>query len=142
MIYPDAFLEFCSTTSHKLTSLRKHILYILWSANKPLKAYEILDQLLQTMSNAKPPTVYRVLDYFVVNGLVHKIESIQSYTLCQEPDKQYASEILMVCDSCHGVLEVYDETLHGLLKRLSTNRQFALGADTIELKGICHLCQS
>lgn len=87
MAYPVAFLDFCATVAHKPTSLRKNVLYILWRSDKPLKAYDILEQLLQFNANAKPPAVYRVLDYFVALGLVHKIESIQSYSLCQEHEK-------------------------------------------------------
>lgn len=141
MIYPVAFLNFCATLEHKPTSLRKNVLYLLWAANKPLKAYEILDQLLLTQLNAKPPSIYRVLDYFVDCGVVHKIDSIQSYTLCREHEKGYTSEILMVCDHCRQVQEFYDETLHVLVKQLSEVHQFHLGQQAIEIRGICSQCK-
>src|SRR5436190_23974973 len=112
MIYPALFLNYCAATELKLTSLRKSVLFILWNAGKPLKAYEILDNLLLIKQNSKPPTVYRVLDYFVDYGVVHKIESIQSYTLCHEPEKHLPSEILMVCNDCHQVNEIYDRRMH------------------------------
>ncbi|WP_176119746.1 MULTISPECIES: transcriptional repressor [Legionella] len=129
------------TIEIRLTSLRKSILYILWGTTKPLKAYEILDRLLQSKQNAKPPTVYRVLDYFVECGVVHKIESIQSYTLCHEPEKHYSSEVLMVCNDCHQVNELYDQAMHDLVHKLSKENRFHLGQGAIELKGICHQCQ-
>lgn len=141
MSYPPEFIQFCARINNKLTSLRKSILYILWNSGKPLKAYEILEQLLQTKYNSKPPTVYRVLDYFVAAGLVHKIESIQSYTLCQTLQKHYQSELLMVCNNCHQVQEIYDQVLHDLLERLSTHQGFNLSADAIELKGLCAACK-
>ena len=142
MIYPTSFLDYCATIELKFTSLRKSILYILWKVEKPLKAYEILDKLIQIQLNAKPPTVYRVLDYFVDYGVVHKIESIQSYTLCREPEKHHSSEVLMVCYDCHQVKELYDRTMHNLLKKLSQEQQFHLGQGAIELKGICDKCSS
>ncbi|QRN04718.1 hypothetical protein GH742_13075 [Legionella sp. MW5194] len=141
MSYPLAFLDFCATVEHKPTSLRKNVLYILWRSNKPLKAYDIVEQLLQFNANAKPPAVYRVLDYFVALGLVHKIESIQSYSLCQEHEKKYHCELLMVCNQCHTVTEVYDAALHALIKQLGHKQQFALQEGSIEIKGLCEPCQ-
>lgn len=124
----------------RLTSIRKSVLFILWSAEKPLKAYELLDRLLQIKQNAKPPTVYRVLDYFVDFGVVHKVESIQSYTLCCEPEKQYSFEILMVCNKCHQVNELYDSGLHALVQKISQEHHFHLGLGAVELKGVCDKC--
>ncbi len=140
MNYPLAFLTYCTSLELKLTSLRKEVLHILWSEQKPLKAYEILDCLLKIKQNATPPTVYRALLFFVSRGVVHKIESIQSYTLCCEPEKHLSSELLMVCNICHNVVEVYDADLCVLLESLAKNHQFQLKHDTIEIKGICKKC--
>lgn len=141
MSYPEEFIHFCTTLPEKLTSLRKNILYILWKADKPLKAYDILQLLLTTKDNSKPPTVYRVLDYFVAAGLVHKIESIQCYTLCQEHEKHHQVEILMLCNQCHQVQEIYDKNLHIMVNKLTHRQGFALSQHAIELNGICRLCQ-
>ncbi|MCC5013537.1 MULTISPECIES: transcriptional repressor [unclassified Legionella] len=140
MSYPAPFLDYCSAIELKFTSLRKSVLFLLWGAEKPLKAYEILDKLLQSKQSSKPPAVYRVLDYFVESGVVHKIESIQSYTLCHAPEKQRATEVLMVCNDCHQVHEVYDKTLRALVQKLSAENHFHLGHDAIELKGLCRKC--
>lgn len=140
MIYPVSFIDYCAAIELKLTSLRKSVLFILWNTEKPLKAYEILDRLLEIKKNSRPPTVYRVLDYFVESGVVHKIESIQSYTLCHEPEKQLSSEILMVCNDCHQVQEVYDKSILALVQKLSQENHFRLGQDIIELKGVCEKC--
>lgn len=140
MNYPDNFVEYCTTLGLKLTSLRKAILYILWAAAKPLKAYEILNHLLHTKPNSTPPTVYRILEFLASHGIVHKIESIQSYTLCCEPEKQLFSEVLMVCNGCHQVIEVYDAQVQSLVKQLAERSHFTLGHDAIELKGMCRQC--
>jgi len=142
MNYPTNFVQYCSTLGVKLSSLRKEVLYILWCAKKPLKAYEILDNLLLTKSNSKPPTVYRSLVFLSSHGIVHKIESIQSYTLCREPEKHLFSEVLMVCNHCHQVIEVYDAMMQALVTQIAANNHFKLGQDTIELKGLCMACSS
>jgi Fur family zinc uptake transcriptional regulator len=142
MTYPSLFVEYCSTLAIKLTALRKDVLYILWRAEKPLKAYEILENLLITKPNATPPSVYRALIFFLAGGIVHKIESIQSYTLCCEPEKQLWTEVLMVCNECHRVIEVYDEAIQHLVANLANLHHFELKQDAIELKGRCHWCFS
>ncbi|KTD07241.1 Fur family transcriptional regulator [Legionella jamestowniensis] len=140
MNYPASFLAYCGSMNLKWTSLRKNVLFILWESKKPLKAYEILEKLTLTKQNTTPPSVYRVLDYFSRYGVVHKIESIQSYTLCHEPEKHLSSEILMVCNHCYQVQEVYDSKIHILAKQLTQNHHFHLGQETIELKGFCEKC--
>ena len=138
--FPPSFIHYCATLQLKLTSLRKAVFYILWSADKPLKAYEILDNLLKIKPNSTPPTVYRSFEFFEANGLVHKIESIQCYTLCCEPHKQLPSEVLMVCGDCHQVVEVYDEAVQNLFALLANANRFELRQDAIELKGTCQAC--
>ena len=140
MNYPIEFIHYCASLELKLTSLRKDVLYILWCAKKPLKAYEVLDELLKIKSNSTPPTVYRALIFFLASGAVHKIESIQSYTLCCEPEKHLSSELLMVCNDCHQVVEVYDAVVRQLVLTLAAAHSFQLKQDAIELKGICKRC--
>lgn len=141
MNFPIPFLQYCAALELRLTSLRKEVLYILWCAKKPLKAYELLDDLLKIKPNSKPTTVYRTLVFFVESALVHKIESIQSYTLCCEPEKHWSSEVLMVCNDCHQVIELYDETLRRLVAGLADEHRFQLKQDAIELKGTCKQCR-
>lgn len=142
MTYPALFVEYCASieTKRRLTSLRRSILYILWHTKKPLKAYEILNALLQNKQNSKPSTIYRVLDYFVALRLVHKIDSIQSYTLCHQPKERLPREILMVCNHCFGVHESYDQALIETIQNLAKKNLFQLGQDVIELKGLCQNC--
>ena len=142
MNYPRPFVDYCATLTLKLTSLRKEVLFILWCAQKPLKAYEVLENLLKTKSNSTPPTVYRALIFFVASGIVHKIESIQSYTLCCEPEKQLPSEVLMVCNQCHQVIEVYEAEVRNMVASIAARHDFELKQDAIELKGLCKACLS
>lgn len=140
MSYSPEFIFYCNTLGLKLTSLRKAVLYLLWHENKPLKAYDLLTKLLPIKSNATPPTVYRALDFFVEAGIVHKIESIQSYTLCCEPEKQFSSEVLMVCHACHHVVEVYENDMRALMAKLSQQYDFQFSEDVVEMKGTCSRC--
>lgn len=143
MSYPQDFITYCDKLDLKLTSLRKEILFILWhNHKKPLKAYDILENLLKTKLNATPPNVYRTLDFFVDKGIIHKIESIQSYTICSGPIKNLLTEILMVCNLCNNVIETYDNTIHDLFKKISNKNLFSLTNNAIEIKGTCKDCDS
>jgi Fur family zinc uptake transcriptional regulator len=141
MGYPPTFIEYFKQLPVTLTSLRKAVLFSLWDAKKPLKAYDILEYLLVIKPNMTAATVYRVLDFFMNAGLLHKIESIQAYTLCAAPELHHPSEMLMVCDMCHQVIEVYDASLRKLLTELTANAAFQLSKDVIELKGHCNQCK-
>ena len=140
MAYSQLFLDYCNLHELKLTSLRKAVLFQLWHSEKPLKAYELLDKLKMTSENLKVATIYRALDYFVEEGLVHKLESIQSYTLCSKPAKHLPFEVFLVCNNCHQVDEVHDKSLEALIKNLALTNCFDLNEGTIELKGFCQNC--
>lgn len=140
MKYSSAFIEYCESLVLKLTSMRKAVLSILWHAQKPMKSYEILAKLLLIQPTATPTTVYRALDFFVKAKIVHKIESIQSYKLCCEPQKQLASEVLMVCHQCYQVVEIYDDGIRAIMRQIAKNNAFQLHSTAIELQGTCLSC--
>lgn len=142
MGYPDSFIEYFKQLPVTLTSLRKAVLFSLWETQKPLKAYEILQFLSEIKPNITATTVYRALDYFMKIGLLHKIESIQAYTLCASPEHHYPSEILMVCDVCHQVIEIYHAQFRELLTQITGCANFQLNKDVIELKGLCKECKA
>ncbi len=140
MKYPSLFIEYFKQLPVRLTSMRKAVLFVLWSANKPLKAYDIVEALMTVNSNVPPATVYRALDFFISHGLLHKIESIQSYALCSAEEKNWPSELLMVCQRCHQVIEVCDTDLRAHITRLTAEFAFVLNQDSIELHGLCADC--
>jgi Fur family transcriptional regulator, zinc uptake regulator len=139
--YPSSFITYFKSLSITLTSLRKAVLFSLWQAKKPLKVHEIIEDLVAAQFSATATSVYRVLDFFMEAGLLHKIESIQAYALCLTPDHKHSTEMLMICDKCHDMTEAHDETLRFLLTQLASNAAFKISEDVIELKGICHACQ-
>ncbi len=134
------FKQYVDNLELKMTSVRTEVLHILWSADRPLKAYEILARLVEKKPNATPPTVYRSLAFLLSVGIVHKVESIQSYTLCCAPKKKFSSEVLMVCHACHGVVEMYDDVLRNMISNLAQHYAFKLHKHAIELQGLCESC--
>ena len=136
----SSFKQYCATLNIRWTATRKEVLYVLWSAQKPLKAYEILDALLIVKPNSTPTTVYRSLIFFEETRVVHKIESIQAFTLCGEPEKRLPFEVLMVCHDCHKAIETYDANFHAFIQKMAIEKSFHLNQAVVELKGLCRMC--
>ena len=61
--------------------MRRQVLEALLASHKPLGAYEIMDR-LGSKRRPAPISVYRALDFWRENGLVHRIESRNSFVAC------------------------------------------------------------
>jgi Fur family zinc uptake transcriptional regulator len=126
----------------KITDLRKDILDIILSAKKPLSAYDVLDQLKTKRTNAKPPTVYRVIDYFVEKKIIHRVETTNKYVGCTQLDnfKTKYHGILFLCQQCGNSFELVDDEFLEALKNFSKKHQFSVNESLVEVKGICEKC--
>lgn len=142
MPYSPEFLNYCKQFDITLTSLRKAVLHVLWQEKKPLKAYDILEFLSKEQPNLTAAAIYRALGFFVSTGIAHKIDSIQSYALCGEPEHAACSEVLMVCSNCHTVRKMQDAMVRDAVVRLARLDAFELSHDPIELRGVCGACLS
>ena len=75
----------CQEKGLRFTELRREVLRLIWLSHIPTKAYDILEKLKGKAWSAKPPTVYRALDFLLETGLVHKLDSINAYIGCSHP---------------------------------------------------------
>ena len=76
----------------RLTPVRARVLGLVADAGKPVKAYDLLEQIRVANSAdgegagaAAPPTVYRALDFLLANGFIHKLESVNAFVACHHP---------------------------------------------------------
>lgn len=131
----------CAERGSRFTDLRRRILIMIWQGHKAVKAYDLLDQLANEGGSAKPPTVYRALDFLMEEGLVHKIESLNAYIGCPHPGEGHVSQFL-ICDQCGTVREVASDALAGAVHGAANAASFAIKRQTLELHGICAECSS
>lgn len=131
----------CAERGTRFTELRRRILTMIWQGHKAVKAYDLLDQLATEGGSAKPPTVYRALDFLMEEGLVHKIESLNAYIGCPHPGDNHISQFL-ICDSCETVEEVVSEKLSDAVSSSADNAGFKISRQTLELHGLCKACAS
>ena len=102
--------EFCRKHKVRFTAIRRQILTLIIKNAAPIKAYDLLDLYREEVKTAEPPTVYRALNFLMDNGIIHKIESSNSYAICSNPELK-ASCHLIICDGCNKVVEVFDDSI-------------------------------
>ena len=131
----------CRERGVRLTDQRKTVLQLLCKSDKPMSAYELLDQLRGVVKNPAPPTVYRALDFLLEQGLVHKLESLHAYVGCSHPDHPHASQFL-ICDDCGEVAEVEDPSVMNSLKAAGKAVGFRAKRPVVEVLGTCAQCSA
>ncbi len=125
----------CLDAGAKLTTTRRQVLELLWKSHQPRKAYDLLADLDAT---AKPPTVYRALEFLQEHGLVHKVESLNAFIGC---DGMHSHQYL-ICQGCGDVSDIHDETLAKTVQAKAHQKGFQVTSPIIEIKGICERCHS
>jgi Fur family transcriptional regulator, zinc uptake regulator len=129
----------CNERGIRLTRLRRRVLELVWSSHEPVKAYDILDMIRGDDFSSAPPTVYRALDFLQAEGMVHKIESLNAYVGCAQPDNKHISQFL-ICHSCGSVAEMEDAEVRNLLAETAKQLGFHVDYEIIEIKGLCSAC--
>ena len=95
----------CAAVGETLTPLRRRVFELLLDHEGPAKAYDLLDEIKPEHAAAKPPTVYRALDFLVRLGLAHRIESQNAFVAC-DVGACARSTIFLICEKCGGSVEI------------------------------------
>ncbi|MDO8838671.1 MAG: Fur family transcriptional regulator [Parvibaculum sp.] len=131
--------ELCATRGVQLTPLREKVLHIVWRSHKPMGAYEVLDELARSHKAARPPTVYRALDFLMAEGLIHKIESLNAYLGCIEAGAPHSGQFL-ICQKCGATEEIVDPKLETALEAAARRAHFQPVRKVVEISGLCARC--
>ncbi|MEC7840113.1 MAG: Fur family transcriptional regulator [Chlamydiota bacterium] len=137
----DHAQAFCTEHKERLTKPRVEVLKIISQSLKPVGAYEILEKLGQVIHMPKPPTVYRAIEFWLQNGFIHRIESLNAYTTCHAGHKHKGSQF-MICDECGIVIEVHICEMPNTLQKMVTKNTFLPSNWNLEIHGLCQECQS
>ncbi|RMD89583.1 MAG: transcriptional repressor [Alphaproteobacteria bacterium] len=129
----------CASRGARLTAIRRRVLELVWSGHKAVKAYDILEELAHESASAKPPTVYRALDFLLEQGLIHRIESLNAFVGCPSPRSGHATQFL-ICDDCHTVIEMACEGLEEDIAHEADQHGFAVARQMVEVHGRCQRC--
>jgi Fur family zinc uptake transcriptional regulator len=134
--------DLCARRGARLTDLRREVLELIWQDHTAVKAYDLLGRLGggEASASAKPPTVYRALDFLLAHGLIHRLESLNAYVGCPDPDHAHEGTFL-ICDGCGAVIELRLDALDALLERGADALRFAVRRRTVEMRGACATCR-
>ena len=111
----------------------------LLKAGAPLSAYQILEA-LHDEGFRTPVTIYRALDRLVGEGRVHRLESMNAFVPCCDPDHRHAAPAFAICDECGTVGEIVRQDLLDHLRACAEVTGFAVARAAVELRGRCADC--
>ncbi|MBT3306941.1 MAG: transcriptional repressor [Alphaproteobacteria bacterium] len=137
----DRAAAVCADKGVRLTSLRRRVLELVWGGHRPLGAYDILASLKAERLGAAPPTVYRALDFLRQQGLVHRIESLNAYVGCPDPDTPHGGQFL-ICRVCGLAAEMNDDSVDQAIRKSAFAAGFQVGRKVIEIEGLCPHCRN
>lgn len=126
--------------TRELTRNQALVLEVLSRTEGPLSAYALLDQLREHGFRA-PLQVYRALDKLIGYGLVHRLESLNSFVACAHPhDHCNGLVAFAICDRCGQVDEFDDVVVEERFRHWSREHGFQIAKTTIEMRGTCSNC--
>ncbi|MCW4151872.1 transcriptional repressor [Halomonas sp. 18H] len=130
----------CRQRGVRFTPIRQRVLQMIAEHQGGLKAYDLLDRLTTEHASARPPTVYRTLEFLIDQGLVHRIESLNAYVACPCPEHAHGFQML-ICRDCGRVEELHLDDINTQLAGRAHELGFSVQRQTIELLGCCHDCR-
>ena len=131
--------KLCDKKGLRFTNIRKKVLETIWKSHKPIKAYDILNE-LKGVGSEKPPTVYRALNFLLENGLIHKLNSHQSYIGCQHPNTHDQCYFLS-CEKCGEVSECCSSEIDDVFNLIVNKEKFIKTNIVCEISGTCAYCR-
>ncbi|MGY4476937.1 Fur family transcriptional regulator [Bradyrhizobium sp. USDA 3364] len=117
----------------------QQILRILQTAGGPMTAYEVLDAARKHEISA-PPTVYRALNKLIEQGAAHRLETINAYVACVDPQHRHGAAVFAICRDCGNVEELDEADAFRRLRATADKHGFKIETAVIELKGQCNAC--
>ena len=129
----------CNKKGVKLTKLRQKVLTLILKNHGYVKAYDLLNDLKKNDTSAKPPTVYRSLDFLMEHGFIHKIQSLNAFVGCSHPD-EHEDCYFLICKECKNIEECCSNKVKKVLTSTSGKNNFSPNQVTLEITGICQDC--
>ncbi|WP_439575123.1 transcriptional repressor [Phreatobacter sp.] len=131
----------CAEKRLKLTPIRREVLQHLAGSPAPLGAYELIERMHRDSGRRPAPiSVYRVLDFLLDAGLIHRIESRNAFVACAHRHERSDLVVFMICDACGCVSEAPGATVERDLDTIAKKAGFAPASRVVEMFGRCSHC--
>ena len=122
-----------------LTKNQRIVLNLLQDSGEPLKAYFILDSLKKEGLNS-PLQVYRALDKLVELGKIHKVESLNSFIICNNSNCA-SNTAFTICERCGKVKEIKNNNLTEGVNELARENKLNITRYNLEFYVVCNTCK-
>ncbi len=122
-----------------LTKNQRIVLNLLQDSGQPLKAYFILDSLKKEGLNS-PLQVYRALDKLVELGKIHKVESLNSFIICNNSNCA-SNTAFTICERCGKVKEIKNNNLTEGVNELVRENKLNITRYNLEFYVVCKSCK-
>jgi Fur family zinc uptake transcriptional regulator len=128
----------CAAQSERLTASRRRALELLLEAGQPVKAYDLMGAMGAQGEAAKPPTVYRALDFLARTGLAHRVESLNAYIACRLGQAPHTAAFL-ICDCC-GAAREFEPPGTAEVADAAAAMGYVVAGVAVEVHGLCPDC--
>ena len=137
----ENLLNYCLKNKKSLTPSRTLVIKTLSKYEKPLSAYELRDEINNNGDvNINISQIYRVLEFWIDLGLIHKISSINKFLLCITPEEKH-THMLNFCTVCEKVFETCNEQMGLNFKKSTAKLDLAFNnTRSVEIPVICPQC--
>ena len=137
----ENLLNYCLKKKKSLTPSRILVIKTLSNHKKPISAYELRDEINSNEDiNINISQIYRVLEFWIDLGLIHKISSINKFFLCITPEEKH-THMLNFCTVCEKVFETCSEQMGLNLKKSTAKLDLAFNnTRSVEIPVICPQC--
>ena len=127
------------TNDYNLTKNQKIVFNLLQNSGEPLKAYTILEN-LKREGLKSPLQVYRALDKLVELGIIHKIESQNSFIACSNSNCA-SNTAFTICRKCGDVKEIKNNHLFEQVSDLGKKNRLKVQRFNLEFYVDCNTCK-
>lgn len=129
----------CEAAGERWTSPRARTYELLFRADGPVRAYDLIASFGNHNGSAKPPTVYRALNFLLDLGLAHRIETRNMFVACASPGALHNAQFL-ICDCCALTFEL-DLGAREIAQAIADEYDYVLTGWMAEATGLCPSCQ-
>ena len=140
-INTEYLLNYCLKRKKSLTPSRTLVIKTLSKHKKPISAYELRDEINKTKDvKINISQIYRVLEFWIDLGLIHKISSINKFLLCTTPEEKH-THMLNICTVCEKVVETCNKRMGLNFKKSTAKLDLAFNNTcSVEIPVICPQC--
>lgn len=137
--------QLCRQNKVRFTKKRQQVFEQLLDYERPASAYDIADSYNKYHdASIAPMSVYRMLDFLIEQGLVHKLQSTNQFVPCAHItcSHSHGTAQFMICTKCKKTTEItLDSNITNSLQKTAHSAGFTINKEQLELMGVCNNCQ-